>query len=440
MLKLLKRQSPVRIIALGFLLTILLGSVLLKLPISVKDGQNLSYIDALYTSTSAVCVTGLISVDVGATFTLFGRLVVLLLVQVGGLGVTTIGAGIILAIGRKMDLKGVNLIKEASNLDSGKEIKKFIKSVFLTTITIELIGAVFSFFVFVGDMPALKAIEVSIFHSVASFNNSGFDILASVNGFNAFESLTHYANNVPLNLITSVLIILGGIGFLVIKELLRTKFKWKKLSMHTKVVLTTSVALILAGTILLKLTEGSNVTMMQAVFMSVSSRTAGFTTINVGSLSLVGLLVMIPQMFIGASPGSTGGGIKTTTFFTLILGVRASISNKTEKAFKYSMPKFAFKKASVVTFLAMTFVFVGTFFIALFDPTLSFRNVFFEAVSAFGTVGLTTGITPSLSVGSKIVSMLLMFVGRLGPLTIASLAKFSHVDRFYYPEGNISIG
>ena len=440
MLKLLKRQSPVRIIALGFLLTILLGSVLLKLPISVKDGQNLSYIDALYTSTSAVCVTGLISVDVGATFTLFGRLVVLLLVQVGGLGVTTIGAGIILAIGRKMDLKGVNLIKEASNLDSGKEIKKFIKSVFLTTITIELIGAVFSFFVFVGDMPALKAIEVSIFHSVASFNNSGFDILASVNGFNAFESLTHYANNVPLNLITSVLIILGGIGFLVIKELLRTKFKWKKLSMHTKVVLTTSVALILAGTILLKLTEGSNVTMMQAVFMSVSSRTAGFTTINVGSLSLVGLLVMIPQMFIGASPGSTGGGIKTTTFFTLILGVRASISNKKEKAFKYSMPKFAFKKASVVTFLAMTFVFVGTFFIALFDPTLSFRNVFFEAVSAFGTVGLTTGITPSLSVGSKIVSMLLMFVGRLGPLTIASLAKFSHVDRFYYPEGNISIG
>ncbi len=440
MVKLLKRLSPVRIIALGFLLTILLGSALLKLPISVKDGQNLSYIDALYTSTSAVCVTGLISVDVGATFTLFGRLVVLLLVQVGGLGVTTIGAGIILAIGRKMDLKGVNLIKEASNLDSGKEIKKFIKSVFLTTITIELIGAVLSFFVFVGDMPALKAIEVSIFHSVASFNNSGFDILASVNGFNAFESLTHYANNVPLNLITSVLIILGGIGFLVIKELLRTKFKWKKLSMHTKVVLTTSVALILAGTILLKLTEGSNVTMMQAVFMSVSSRTAGFTTINVGSLSLVGLLVMIPQMFIGASPGSTGGGIKTTTFFTLILGVRASISNKTEKAFKYSMPKFAFKKASVVTFLAMTFVFVGTFFIALFDPTLSFRNVFFEAVSAFGTVGLTTGITPSLSVGSKIVSMLLMFVGRLGPLTIASLAKFSHVDRFYYPEGNISIG
>lgn len=440
MFKLLKKQSPVRIIVLGFFLTIFIGSALLMLPISVKDGVSLNYIDALYTSTSAVCVTGLITVDIGATFTLFGRITVLLLIQIGGLGVTTVGAGIILAVRKKMDLKGVSIVKEASNLNSGKEIKKFIKSVFLTTIIIEFVGAILSFFVFLGDMPVLKAIEVSIFHSVASFNNSGFDILASVDGFNEFGSLSLYANNVPLNLITSALIILGGLGFLVIREIKNTKFRWKKFSMHTKVVLATSCALLVFGTLILKLTEGSNITFLEAMFLSVSSRTAGFATVSVGSLSSIGLLVLIPLMFIGASPGSTGGGIKTTTFFTLLLGVKSGVTNKAEKAFKYSMPKFAFKKASVVTLLATFFVFLGTILIAVFDPSLALKDVLFETVSALGTVGLTTGITSTLSVGSKIVSMLLMFVGRLGPLTIASLAKFSHIDRFYYPEGNISIG
>lgn len=428
----LRKLSPVRIIAMGFAVVILVGSGLLMLPCSVQAGVELRYIDALYTSTSAVCVTGLIAVDAGDTFTPLGQFFLASLIQVGGLGVTTIGAGIILAVRKKMDLKGHNIIKEAVNLSSGKGIVGLVRSIFVTTVIIELLGALLSFVVFVQDYPIKKAIGISLFHSVAAFNNSGFDILGNL------QNLIPYRENTMMNLVTCGLIFFGGIGFLVIREMWHKRLNWKKFSMHTKVVLTVSILLILAGTLLIQLTE--DVTWMGAFFHSVSARTAGFSTYPLGTWGDAGLLVLTVLMFIGASPGSTGGGIKTSTFFALIQGIQSAATNKTEKGFHYAMPREAFRKAAVITLLAMGVVMVGTYVFIILEPEVDLMEALFEVTSAFGTVGLSTGITPDLGVGAKLLSIMIMYIGRLGPLTVASLWYFTRGERVSYPEGNIAIG
>ncbi len=432
MIKLIKRQSPGRIIALGFACVILIGSLLLMLPISVQDGVNLRYIDALYTSTSAVCVTGLIAVDAGDTFTPIGQFFLAMLIQIGGLGVTSVGAGVILAMRRRINFKGRTLIREAMNLDSGKGIVRFIKSVLFTTLIFELTGALLSFTVFVQDYPVIDAIGISLFHSIAAFNNSGFDILGN------FQNLIPYRDNVMLNLVTCALIVFGGIGFLVIREVWNKRFRWRKLSMHARVVISVSAFLIVGGAVLIKLSE--DVTWMGAFFHSVSARTAGFSTYPLGTFSDAGLLVLTVLMFIGASPGSTGGGIKTSTFFVLIQGIKSAATNTSEKAFRFAIPKDAFRKAATVTLLALGVVITGSYLVSIMEPHLPFMDILFEITSAFGTVGLSTGITPNLCDGSKILSILIMYIGRLGPLTIASLWYFTKGERVSYPEGNIAIG
>lgn len=432
MLKLIKSQPPARIIAFGFALVILLGSCLLMLPCSVKEGVELRYIDALYMSTSAVCVTGLISVDVGDTFTPLGQFFLAVLIQTGGLGVTCIGAGVIVAMRRRVNLKGRNVIREAMNLNTGKGIVKFIKSVFLTTLSFELVGAALSFIVFIKDYPPLRAIGISLFHSIAAFNNSGFDVLGN------FQSLIPYQNNVLLNLVTCGLVVFGGIGFLVIRELIEKRLCWRKLSMHTKVVLTVSAALIAIGTLLIKLTE--NVTWLGAFFSSVSARTAGFATYPLGEFTNAGISVIALLMFIGASPGSTGGGIKTSTLFVLFQGIKSAATNKSEKAFHYAVPATAFRKAAVITLIGLSIISVGTYLMTAMEPQIPFIDALFEVTSAFGTVGLTTGITTELCLGSKLLSIVIMYIGRLGPLTIASLWYFTKGERVSYPDGNIAIG
>ena len=279
-----------------------------------------------------------------------------------------------------------------------------------------------------------RAIGISLFHSVAAFNNSGFDILGNL------QNLIPYRDNVMLNLVTCGLIIFGGIGFLVIREMWTKKFHFKKYSMHAKVVITVSAALIVSGTILIKLTE--DVTWLGAFFHSVSARTAGFSTYPLGEFSNAGLLVLICLMFVGASPGSTGGGIKTSTLFVLLQGVKSAATNKSEKAFRYSIPKDAFKKAAVITLLALSVVVTGTYLMIVMEQGTDIRLVdaLFEVTSAFGTVGLSTGITTGLSVGSKLLSIFIMYIGRLGPLTVASLWYFSRGERVRFPEGNIAIG
>lgn len=225
---------------------------------------------------------------------------------------------------------------------------------------------------------------------------------------------------------------------MVIKEIRANKFRWKKYSMHAKIVLTMSAALIFIGTILLKFTE--DITWLGAFFHSVSARTAGFSTYSLGTFTDAGLLVLIVLMFIGASPGSTGGGIKTSTFFTLIQGIKSAATNKSEKAFRYAIPKDAFRKAGIITILALTVVVAGTWLMVVMEPDLDLLDALFEVTSAFGTVGLSTGITTGLGTDAKLLSILIMYIGRLGPLTIASLWYFGQSERVSFPEGNLVIG
>lgn len=432
MKRLFRRLSPARILALGFAGLILLGSLLLSLPCCVRPGVQVSYLDILYTAVSAVCVTGLVVVDVADTFTALGQWLVGLLIQIGGLGVATVGAGVILMMGKKVSQQERTLIREAMNLDSGKGVIRFIKSVFFTTLIFEGLGTALSYPVFARNYPPLRALGVSLFHAVASFNNAGFDILGSM------QNLIPYRDDMLLNLVTCLLIFFGGIGFLVIREMLEKRLRWRRFSMHTKVVLSVSLTLTAAGALLLWLTE--DMSFLSALFHSVSARTAGFSTVPLGTFSNAGLLVMMLLMVIGASPGSTGGGVKTSTFFALLAGIRASATNTSEKAFHYALPREAFRKAAVIMLLALGAIGGSAFLMAAMEPELPLRDILFEMASAFGTVGLSTGITPRLSPGSKMLSMGMMFIGRLGPMTIASLWYFSRGERIHYPEGNIAIG
>lgn len=432
------KQSPARIIAFGFAAVILVGSGLLMLPCSVRSGVHLSYIDALYTATSAVCVTGLCIVDTGTALTPFGQGVMALLMQIGGLGVATVGAAMFLLMGKRVNLKTRVLIREAGNLDSVQGAVRFVRYMLLTTLVFELVGTALSFLVFVRDFPPLKALGISVFHSIAAFNNAGFDNLGLSGQMGSNVSLIPYQDNVLLNLTTCGLVIFGGIGFLVIQEIRVKRFHWKKYSLHARIVLTVTAFLLVAGTLLFKLSEDMD--WMTAFFHSVSARTAGFSTYSLSEFSNAGLLAMMVLMFIGASPGSTGGGVKTTTFFVLYKGIQSAATNRRERAFRYSLPREAFRKAAVIVMLALSLIIGSTYLLILMDPQVPFIDALFEMVSAFATVGLSTGITPALSVGSKILSICIMFIGRLGPLTVASLWHFTNGDRVSFPEGDIAIG
>ncbi len=430
-MNIIKKMSPGRYIALGFMTVILLGAFILFLPISHNEGINVAFIDAIFTSTSAVCVTGLTAVDTADTYNVFGQTIVAILIQIGGLGVTSVGVGFILLARKKVDFKDRILVKEALNLDSLKGIVKLVKSVLLMTLCFEGVGAVLSFLVFSKDYPTVKAIGISLFHSVASFNNSGFDVLGG------FKNLLDYQSNILLNLTTCGLIIFGGLGFVVIKEIIH-KHSFKKFSLHSKVVITMTVLLLISGTIMLKFTE--DISWMGAFFFSTSARTAGFSTYPVGNFTSAGLFIIIILMFIGASPGSTGGGIKTTTAFTLIKSAYSTSTNKHCYGFKRRIPNEVISKAFVLVFLASVLVFISTFFLCILEPQYTFLQLLFEVVSGFGTVGLSTGITPDLKPASEFVIIITMYIGRVGPLTIASLWSFRPKTNVSYSEETLTIG
>ena len=426
-----KKQPPGRLIAAGFAMLILFGAVLLLLPLSVRGDAEVHFIDALFTSTSAVCVTGLIAIDVADHFTTFGQAVVAVLIQVGGLGVTSIGVGLILAARKNVGLKGRILLKEALNIEGIKGMIRLVKSILLMTLCFELMGIVLSFLVFVQDYPVLKALWISIFHSIAAFNNSGFDILGGL------RNLIPYQNNILLNLTTSGLIIFGGLGFLVILDVLK-KRSFRKLTLHSKVVLTTTLTLLVAGTLLLKATEEIN--RLGAFFQGVSPRTAGFSTYPIGEFTNAGLFTLIILMFIGASPGSTGGGIKTSTFFVLSQHVRSLFTKRHISAFRRNIPSEVFSKACTISLLSLLLVCVGTFFLCVLEPEYSFVQLLFEEVSAFGTVGLSTGITPTLSVASKLILIFTMFAGRVGTFTLLTMWIDRPAPSVRYTEESVSIG
>jgi trk system potassium uptake protein TrkH len=371
--------------------------------------------------------------DSADTFSTFGQCVLGLLIQIGGLGITTIGLGFISVAGKKIRMRDRILLREALNYPSMLGLQGLIRWVLVTTFSVEAIGALLSFFVFVQDHSFWQAVGISIFHSIAAFNNAGFDILGGGQGLSA------YLDNVPLNLITAGLILMGGLGFFVLREMIHVH-RIRRWSLHTKVVMLMTVVLTAGGTLLLKLTEGDAISWLAAFFTSVSTRTAGFSTYAIGSFSHAGLLVMMLLMLIGAAPGSTGGGIKVTTFFTLVRAVMMYPSGRSVTAFKRRISSQAVHSAMTIFVIALSVVFGCTFLLCVAEPEIPFSSLLYESFSAYATVGLSTGITASFGAMAKLCLIVTMYMGRLGSLTIVSLFARKHKQLSELPEGNLPIG
>ncbi|TQR42166.1 TrkH family potassium uptake protein [Paenibacillus popilliae] len=440
--------TPPRILVVGFAAIVLLGAFLLMLPISNADGIPLPFLDALFTSTSATCVTGLIVVDTGTHFTVFGQVVIMLLIQIGGLGFMTMATLFALALKKKISLKERLILQEALNQGSMEGIVRLIRKVILFAVCIEGTAAVLFSVRWAFDLPLGKAIYFGIFHAVSFFNNAGFDLFGSVSG--PFSSLTSYVGDPIINLVSMLLIILGGIGFIVLSDLVEYK-RTRKLSLHTKIVLTMTGLLIVIGTVVIFIFEFTNTRTLgslngwekfwASLFQSVSPRTAGANTIDIGAMRQASQFFMVLLMFIGASPGSTGGGIKTTTFAILIGAVFAMIRGKEDIViYRYRLAKDRIFKAVTLTLLSLFLVIIVSMILSTTEDH-SFLMILFDTTSAFGTVGLTMGLTADLSDIGKVLLSLTMFAGRLGPLTLAyALGPKNERELYRHPEGKITIG
>ena len=423
------RLSTSQIILLSFLFAILIGSFLLALPISSASGTAVPYIDALFTATTATCVTGLVTVPTVSSWSIFGQIVILLLIQIGGLGVITVVSGFMIMLRKRIGISNRLLIQDAFNLNSLSGLIKFVKKVIIGALTIEALGAAAYMTVFIRDF-GLKGIWISVFTSVSAFCNAGIDIIAE-------DSLIGYATNPIINAVTVILIILGGIGFIVwwdVARVLKTAktrgFRaFSSLSLHSKIALSTTAFLILFGAILIFAFEYNNPAtfknyslfdkIQMSVFQSVTTRTAGFATVNQENLTNSSAIISMFLMFIGGSPVGTAGGIKTVTIAVLCAAAYSTIKNKSEiSLFSRSIPSDAVKKSVAVIGMSFIIMFFSAIILCLVQNADTL-DVFFEAVSATATVGLTRNFTSSLSLVGKLTIILTMYFGRIGPISLA---------------------
>lgn len=355
------------------------------------------------------------------------------LIQIGGMGVVLLGVMLIMAAGGRLGFRSRSLFVQAQNLYGYADIYRVAKRIILITFGIEAVGALLCFFCFLPYYPPLQALGYSMFHSISAFNNAGFDI------FGGFDSMIPFAADVPLNLVTSALVILGGLGFLTMMDLVRSRFHWKKMMLTTKIVLTMTTILLVAGTVIFKIC--SDCTWLQAWFQSVITRTAGFATMPMTDFVPAGILVFIVLMFIGASPNSTGGGVKTTTVFVAALKAFSSTCEHDEDSIFYRrVPEIVFTKAFTVLFFGFLVVISGSLLVMIADPQLALDSVLVEVTSAFATVGSSMGITASLSEFSRVVLILCMFIGRVGPITIANLLVTRNQKEARFTEESVLIG
>lgn len=424
-------MQPNHLLLLGFLLIILLGSLLLSLPIAHNPGIDLAYVDALFISGSAVCVTGLVTVDVAFTFSLFGRTIIAVLILLGGLGFAAIVISFSLLLGMNVNLSKRLFIKEAYNLSSMKGTLGIVRAVLISSFLIQGVGTVVEYFVFRQAYSPLDAFGHALFNTISAFNNAGFDLMGG------YRSLTVYQDNLVMNLTTALLIILGGTGFFVLADCARSR-KWSALSMHSRIVILMNASLITLGLLFFMAVE--HLSPLAAFFQSVTTRTAGFNTVDIAAFSQAGLFFAMVLMFIGASPGSTGGGIKTTTTFALLLSLGSLMFRREPAAFKRKVSSDSILKAFQVLLLSFLVVLFGSMSLVLIEGgNFDFLAILFETVSAFATVGLSCGITPTLSTVSKIVLTLIMFAGRVGPITIATSLK-ARPSHLGYIEEQVFIG
>ena len=439
-------------ILFSFLAAILVGSVLLTLPISSASGQATPFIDALFTATTATCVTGLVVVPTVTAWSLFGQIVILVLIQIGGLGIITIMASITVFLHRRMGLADRLLLQDAFNLNTLSGLEAFVKKVIKGTLIIEGIGACIYMTVFVPQF-GLKGIWISIFTSISAFCNAGIDIIAE-------NSLCDYALNPIMNITTCLLIILGGLGYIVwwdlmrVSKLRRTRKSpfWRSLTLHSKIVISATAGLILVGGILILLFEYGNpntiggLSLLEkievALFQSVTTRTAGFATIPQENLSNASAIICLLLMFIGGSPVGTAGGIKTVTFVVLIASAFATIRNQKEvNLFGRALSKEAVSKAVAVTCMSFTIMFVSTILLSAVTNADAL-DILYETVSATATVGLTRNLTPILNIYGKLIIIATMYLGRVGPISLAVAFNFKREKKniIKNPTEEISVG
>ena len=435
--------STYQILVLGFAGLILSGVALLMTPYASKSGDSLRFVDALFTATSAVCVTGLVVVDTGTYFSVFGQSVILLLIQIGGLGVMTVATLVAVLSGKKINLKERLLIQEATNQLDLAGVVRLTLYIIRATLLVELVGGTILALRWFQDF-GLQGIYFGYWHAVSAFCNAGFDL------FGEYRSITGYVGDLTVNGVIASLIVVGGIGFPVVADLWNCR-QSRRFSLHTKVVLTTTVLLIVLGAGFIFIAEhGNSKTLgdlpsadkvMASLFQSVTARTAGYNTVDIGLLREGTLLAIIFLMFVGASPSSMGGGVKTSTAAILFISLVGSVTGKRDPlAFGRQIPQ-------QTVYKAFTIVTISVMLISLVTLTLSFTeaapifSLLFEVTSAFGTVGLSTGITPKLSDAGKVLITLTMFAGRVGTLTLLmALALRPRKERLKYPEGKIVIG
>lgn len=414
-----KRLSTFQIILLGFAGVILLGALLLMLPISSAERVVTPFNEALFTSTSAVCVTGLVVKDTGSYWSAFGQAIIITLIQIGGLGVVTIAASFSMLAGRRISLMQRSTMQDAISAPKVGGIVKLTKFIITGTFIIEAVGAVSMMPVFCKNFGA-KGIWMSIFHSISAFCNAGFDILGTKG--NQFCSLTSYTSNPVINITVMLLIVIGGIGFLTWDDIYNNKFKIKKYRMQSKIILVTSLILILLPAIYFFIFDYSDYSignrLLASLFQSVTTRTAGFNTTDLTKLTRPSQAIMIFLMLVGGSPGSTAGGLKTTTMAVLILNAFACFKRKEHVcAFGRRIDDSVIKSAATIVMMYITLFFIGGVSICTIEK-LPLVASLFETASAIGTVGLTLGLTPKLSLASQIILIVLMYLGRVGGLTL----------------------
>ncbi|MBQ6820031.1 MAG: Trk family potassium uptake protein [Clostridium sp.] len=435
--------NGVQILSLGFLTLIIIGAIILSLPISSQSGEATNFLDSIFTSTSAVCVTGLTTLDTSTHWSMFGQTVIMILIEIGGLGFMSFTVLISLILGKKITLRKRLLMQEALNTFSIQGLVRLVKYVLILTVSVQFFGALLLSTQFVPEYGLYKGLFYCIFHSVSAFCNAGFDLFGT--------SLLDYSSNNVVILVVSALIIIGGLGFTVLLEIYEFK-GIKKLSLHSKLVIITTITLIVGGTLLMFIFEYKNPDtllnmsikdkFLNSFFAAVSPRTAGFFSVPTDNMTLAGKFFTIILMLVGGSPGSTAGGLKTVTCGILVLTVISVIRGREDvEVFGRRFTKELVYKAFTIVFIGIFSVIGVTMILSYTEVGATFVDLLYESSSAFATVGLTLGLTPKLSSIGKILIILMMYMGRVGPLTVMlALTKKHKKSGYKYPEGKILIG
>lgn len=440
-------MSYTQIIALGYFSLILIGAILLLLPIATREGESTDFLSALFTATTSTCVTGLVVVDTGTHWTLFGQMVILFLIQIGGLGFMTMGVVFAMFLKKRISLSIRGLVQESMNANQVGGMVKLVRNVFIRTLIIEGIGAVLLAVRFIPRFGLLRGLYYSVFHSVSAFCNAGIDLMGAVSG--EYSSLVDYAGDPLVIFVICGLIIVGGIGFLVWDDICKNKLKWKKYALHTKIVISVTLVLLIGGTIGFYLLERDNTLadmslgegLLASFFSSATARTAGFNTTDTAALTSASKLLTILLMFIGGSPGSTAGGIKTVTMMVLLVYVWSNLrASKGCNIFGRRLDDENIKKASNVVIISLLMAMAAALAISSMQD-IPMEDIMFEIFSAIGTVGMTTGITRSLTTASRLIIILLMYCGRIGSMSFAlSFTERRKVAPVQLPVEKVMIG